>query len=166
MLGMKINYLFSPMIIGLTVMMASTAVVVKPTRGEVVNGTLSRRLDALRINQYTQVISSNPDDFDAYYKQGTTQAKLSNWQGAIANYNQAIRINPKNANAYYQRGFARSELNDYQGALEDLNQAIQLNPKHSEAYHRRGFVRERLNDADGAVSDYTRAVQTVLDKVR
>jgi tetratricopeptide (TPR) repeat protein len=107
---------------------------------------------------FTQAITLNPNDPDAYSYRGLIRDKLYDYEGALADHTQAITLNPQYSNAYVSRGNARAALHDYEGALADYTQAITLDPKHVNAYYNRGTTRGQLHDYEGALPDLTQAL--------
>ncbi len=53
-------------------------------------------------SEYTDTISQNPDDYNAYFKRGEARTALGDKLGALADYTQALRIAP-NIDSYYNR---------------------------------------------------------------
>ena len=78
------------------------------------------------IKYYTQAITINPQDAEAYNNRGIAKYESGDKAGAIKYYTQAITINPQDAEAYNNRGTAKYELGDKAGAIKDLETAKQL----------------------------------------
>ena len=78
------------------------------------------------IKYYTQAITINPQDAEAYYNRGLAKSESGDKAGAIADFTQAITINPQLAEAYSNRGIAKYESGDKAGAIKDLETAKQL----------------------------------------
>jgi tetratricopeptide (TPR) repeat protein len=51
-------------------------------------------------------------------------ARLNNFQNAIADYSKSIQLK-NDPGAYYLRGLMKVELKDYKGAIEDLDSAYE-----------------------------------------
>lgn len=116
------------------------------------------------IEDYNQVLRTNPQDADTYHNRGIARSESGDHAGAIEDYDQALQINPQDADAYYNRGVAQYSLKDSQGAIDDWNQALKINPNLAEAYGDRGFVRAELGDKTGAVADLQKAAKLFSDQ--
>jgi tetratricopeptide (TPR) repeat protein len=80
------------------------------------------------IAEYTQAITLDPQNVDAYIDRGDAKYNKNDIQGAIADYTQAIALNPNNARAYNERSRAEQSLGDSSGANADLTRANALDP--------------------------------------
>ena len=79
------------------------------------------------IEEYSQVINFNPDDYRAYRMRGAVYKKLGEYQNAIDDFSQIIRIRPFYEMAYYNRGNIYMILGLYEEAIRDLEMAVKLN---------------------------------------
>lgn len=93
-----------------------------------------------------------------FYQQGIENARVGDYQQALADYNQAIKLNPNLAEVYDQRGFVYYRLNDYSSAFADYSQALQINPSLASVYYHRGLTRFALGYSQTAIEDYTQAI--------
>jgi tetratricopeptide (TPR) repeat protein len=91
------------------------------------------------IEDYTQVLLSEPNNTEAYLNRGNARAALENYKGAIEDYTQVLRINPQDTRAYVNRSNVRRELGDYHGAIEDSHQARRFGFKEADGYVSRGL---------------------------
>ena len=114
------------------------------------------------IQDFSTVISRNPNDEQAYANRGVLYTKMTFYdlktnysEKAMADFDQAIKINPSYEWAYLNRGILYWHLKRIDMALDNLNMAIQLNPLFVEAYKVRArALREGAYDHCRALEDY------------
>ena len=114
----------------------------------------------LAIDDFTQAISIDPEDIDAYNSRGLMQLNLGHSELAIDDFTQAIKINPHYIFAYNNRGIAHDRNGNYQMAIDDFTRTIQINPKYIFAYHNRAAVHDHNGNYQMALKDYTQAIRT------
>ncbi len=117
------------------------------------------------IEDYTQVINTNPSDTEAYAHRGDANLAVGNKKEALEDYTQAIALNPEDANIYFQRGKVRANSNDKQGAIEDYTQAITLKPDEPDVYSKRGNAYSAIGNKKEAIEDYTQVITLKPDRV-
>ena len=78
------------------------------------------------IETYTEAITYNPENFEAFYYRGNAKASLRRYKEAIEDFSKAIEIHPKYADAYANRGQMKFYLNDNDGACDDWKVAESL----------------------------------------
>jgi tetratricopeptide (TPR) repeat protein len=107
---------------------------------------------------YSQSISLNERQPDAYNNRGMLQMELGAYEKAIADFNLALKHAPQHWNSHYNRGLALFEQGDYAKALLDFDAVVKGRPDHAEGYINRGLTRYRLEDFQGAIQDYDQAI--------
>jgi len=117
------------------------------------------------IQDLTNILWSQPDHADAYYKRGIASFNLFyerseqdsyNYYGAsFYDFNQATRLAPGSAEAFLYRGLTTPGLLDKRYA--DLTEAIRLNPNLAEAYYYRAFTLRE--DKNGTRKDLDEALR-------
>ena len=115
--------------------------------------------NAETIDDYTEMIKNNPNDFMAYHSRGIAYAKQKNFQQAVLDFSEAIKLNPNESRLYYNRALAYYYLKNYSQAISDCNKAIQLNPNYGAAYTNRGNCYFKLQNFTSATSDYNKALE-------
>jgi tetratricopeptide (TPR) repeat protein len=126
------------------------------------DGDIDRPLD-----DYNEVIESNPDDPLAYLDRGAARLKVCCYDGAIADFNKALELNPCCTAAYTGRGSvyydkAIHEHCDkalFQQAIADFTKAIEIDPKSALAYCNLGWTYEEIGEEQTAVACYLKALQ-------
>jgi len=109
--------------------------------------------------RYGQVLSGDPEHFDALRLLGMLQAQSGRPDEGVALIKRAIRVKPEVATAHVSLGAALSGLNRPAEAVGSLDAAIALKPDYFEArFHRASALRtldrraEALADLDAAVA--------------
>jgi tetratricopeptide (TPR) repeat protein len=111
------------------------------------------------IADFSQAITLDPDNKDAYKERGRAYAHKGDPDKAIADFNQAIRLDPKYTAAYANRGDAWRGKGDLDKAIADYTQAITLDPKSAAMYNGRGTIWRGKGDLDKAMADYNEAIR-------
>lgn len=116
-------------------------------------------------NDFTLVIISNPNCYEAYNGRGLAYWNLENYEMAILDYSKAIEIRPLVTKNYLDRADSYINLNQFSKALIDLNYYIE-NEKDSKdilwAYENRALVHSKLKDFKHAILDYNKTL--LIDK--
>ena len=118
------------------------------------------------ITECNQILATNPDDAEAYYKRGSAKIVLERYQWAIDDFNQVISRESTNAAAYNSRGFARNMLNQYEPAIADFDAALRLNPNYARAYINRGMTKVDRDLAKEAKADWETALKLAEEQGR
>ncbi|WP_319420657.1 tetratricopeptide repeat protein [Pleurocapsa sp. FMAR1] len=111
------------------------------------------------IDDYTQAIYLNPDDFTSYFKRADIYYYLKEYRQAINDYSQVILLKRSNESVYHNRGKAYYYLEEYQEAIDDYTQAIHINLNYDDAYNNRGLAYVKLGDRRRAISDFRQAAR-------
>lgn len=112
------------------------------------------------IQALTEILWSQPDHADAYYKRGIAFLNLSlssfleyreplhqnlylkrfnqYYRVSLYNFKQATRLAPRSAKAFLYRGLTQKDSDDEYG--ESFTEAIRLNPNFAEAYYYRAIA--------------------------
>jgi len=105
-----------------------------------------------------QIISVQPDHFDAAHVLAVVQAAQRKNESALASYDRALTLRPNHADALNNRGNTLLALNRIETALESYDRAIAARPGYPEALSNRGSALERLDRHDEALASYDRAL--------
>ena len=109
-------------------------------------------------NFYEQVISINPEHFDALHLLGLIWAHNKKPAQALYFLKKATLIDTNYAPAFYNLGVVLQDLNSFKEALASLDRAIALKPDYAEAYANRGNSLHELQKYDQSVASYDRAI--------
>lgn len=145
-------------------------------QGLLIEGNLRYDAGDLReaIAAYTQVLTIDPNNTEAYNRRSTARSAVGDYEGAFedlykaANYylNNEQSLQPTQtltvqatAEDYRHRGMDKLQKGDFQGALENFNQVLQLNGNDATAFACRGFAYRRLGDNQRAFEDLQQAAK-------
>lgn len=113
------------------------------------------------IADYTEAISQNPNDPDAFYDRGLAYLDKGDFDNSIKD--STISIDKKReADAYNNRGYAYFNKGENKLAEADYNEAINLDPTYVTVYFNRGLLYDKKGDYDKAIKDYS----TIIDKIK
>jgi tetratricopeptide (TPR) repeat protein len=85
------------------------------------------------IDNCSQLIETNPEDANAYFRRAQSRALKGDLQGAIADYTETLRFNPHYAEAHYRRALSHSALGNKAAATYDFQRAILYTPVEIDA---------------------------------
>jgi tetratricopeptide (TPR) repeat protein len=150
-------------------------------KGLIVQGNLRYELGDYHaaIEVYSEVLSLDPNNTEAYNRRSTARSALGDYQGAMEDLEkvtnlflsngQSSQLAPettvqKTAQDYHHEGLNKLQSGDFYGALEDLNQAIELNGNDATAYTCRGVVHRRLGNNQSATADLQQAAKLFVEQ--
>ncbi|MBV8306985.1 MAG: tetratricopeptide repeat protein, partial [Gammaproteobacteria bacterium] len=107
---------------------------------------------------YQEILSREPEHFDALHLLGVTAAQSGNPQQAAVLIGRALAIDPNNAAAHVNHGLALKELGRLDAALESLRRATVLDPRLPEPHYLSGLVLMQLAQYDAALASLERAI--------
>ncbi|MEA5554787.1 tetratricopeptide repeat protein [Anabaena cylindrica UHCC 0172] len=116
------------------------------------------------IEDFNQVIQSNPYFSAAYVKRGLAYYDSGIILQAVSDYTEAIKLDVQNVEAYYCRALARLTLKNLPGALEDVEKAIQLHLNYAAAYDLRGIVQRKQGNIQNAIANFKKAAELYLEQ--
>lgn len=81
------------------------------------------------ITAYSEAISAEPKNAEAYQYRGLTKSMKGDWKGCLEDENAALKLKPKNTEALALRAFANVNLGDAKAANEDFKKLESLDPQ-------------------------------------
>ncbi len=113
---------------------------------------------------YGQALEKSPKDSLTLLYRCEAQAKLGQFQPAIASCEQALNGNGNWGGenpglAWYNRGFAYRNLNQLELAVQSFDRALQLYPNHGPTWFEQGTTLRQLKRPNEALIAYTRAIE-------
>ncbi len=112
----------------------------------------------LAIANYTQAISTMPQNPEAHGGMGICYSNTNKEDQAIAEFTLAISQSPNNPKYYFNRGNTYMRKKQWQEAEADFSKALVLKPDYIDAYHNRAAVYGSIGKVDKAISDCTSAL--------
>lgn len=103
---------------------------------------------------YTQVISLDEKNMNAYLRRGFCRSVLKKYEEAVADYTFVVEKHPKHPFAYLSRGSAYNKMEKWQDALIDFNMVLNIDPKNQEAYNNRGWTKNGMGLYKEACQDW------------
>lgn len=111
------------------------------------------------IENYTQIINTNPKAEDAYINRAFLYFLTGNINSAIADYDSLISLNPKNEEFYLNRGYLKHISNRQNEAIKDYDAALQIKPDYAFAYNNRGVALAELGKVADSFASYNTAIK-------
>jgi len=103
-----------------------------------------------QIQIFTEAITLEPNNLDAYFYRGLAKNNIGDFNGAILDYTKVIFYEPS-ADVYFNRGNSKYSMMDFKGAEGDYTKALELNPEFIEARYSLGVTKNDLEDYKGAI---------------
>ncbi len=117
------------------------------------------------IENFSQLIRTNPEGADAYYQRGLNHQKLGDKTGAIEDYTEALHLDSTYAKAYHNRGVLLADIGNKKQAVEDLRLAAKYYFEQGdiESYEQaRNLSKEFYEVRHSLVNDETADAQTQM----
>jgi len=113
------------------------------------------------IQQFKEIIRSNPADDSSYFYLSTLYAQMSEYTVAERYLKRAMELRPRQGAHYYQLGLIRNRQKQWVAALDLFKQALELGTGGNDArvWKSIGDVQLELFDRDAALQAYTEALR-------
>jgi len=108
---------------------------------------------------YKEVLSIEPQNFDALNLMGAISASRCLWDDALIFFSKALDAGGNSFQLHNNRGNVFRELGQFNSALASYDMAIGLNPRYWEAYSNRGVLFRELNQFKSALESFDRAIE-------
>lgn len=113
----------------------------------------------LALEDYSNVIESNPKLGAAYNNRGLVYGDVGEYEQALADFTKAIELLPRSPIPYNNRGITYFAQGDTERALRDLGQAIELDDNYAPARFNRGLIHYGQGDFTAALTDLDLAIK-------
>jgi tetratricopeptide (TPR) repeat protein len=87
------------------------------------------------------------------------EAKIGEFDSAIADFNEHIRLMPKSLSGHLGRCLTFTSKGDFDRAISDCNEVIRLNPQLVNGYGARGMIWTEKGEFDNAIADFNEALR-------
>jgi superkiller protein 3 len=111
-------------------------------------------------------LQDSPQFVEAYYPLGFAQAKLGNYDEAIAALNKALELKPDYKEVkdilptvYAQKGSDLRNKKEFDEAIKCFQKALELNPQNAQIYYALGVTYADKRDIEKAVQSLNQAIQ-------
>lgn len=115
-----------------------------------------------QILKYTEAITLDANNLDAYFYRGLAKAELEDHFSAIIDFTKIIFFKP-DADSYYNRGNSKFELGDLEGAYNDYVNAIAVNQDFFQALYNLGITQFHLKRYKGALRTFNTILKVFPD---
>jgi len=105
---------------------------------------IDRGLDNDAIGVLGQLLSTSPDNFQAWFLLGVTQAKQRRFHDAIASFGKVVALQPKLAEPHNNLAVIYNELGDFRAAVKELEASLKLKPDYATAHENIGDLYVKL----------------------
>ena len=106
---------------------------------------------------YTDAVTLNPENIDAYIYRGGAFGNLKEYKRAESDFKIALKLDNRNFEAHYGLGTAYLYERDYRSAIFEFNEAINLDNSSGKAYYARGYCYEMTHKRFESYRDYETA---------
>ena len=113
---------------------------------------------AIAVQQYGEVVKSDPLDKEGYLLRGISQTQLGNFPEALADFTYVLALDPENVDAYDNRARIHATSGQAMEAIQDFSQVIDLRPTDREARMNRGVILLALGLREQALADLDTAI--------
>ena len=119
---------------------------------------MENRKENLTIDDYTNMIMLDPDNYALYIDRGILYDASGNSNKAREDFTMAIQINPDSFEALNNRGNIYRVEKVYDLAITDFTRCISINPMAVQSYINRGSTYDDMKDYALAIEDFTHAI--------
>jgi len=112
-----------------------------------------------QIDACTQILQSNPADFNALANRAIGFRVRGEYDRAITDFDAAVGINPGIAGLYLERGLAYEAKGEHLPAIRDFSEAIERGPKLVQAHFGRAMAYQANGQRDLSIADMDNAMR-------
>jgi cytochrome c-type biogenesis protein CcmH/NrfG len=117
-------------------------------------------LDDARVQQYTTILKSDPNNAQANIQLGNTYFDAERYEDAIKYYELGVKLEPKNVDASTDLGVSYYYSNRTDEALKQFDYSLKIDPKHTKTLLNQGIVRAfGKRDLQGATEAWQKVVE-------
>ena len=105
---------------------------------------IAKGQDTAAINTLKHAVAKKPDDYQAWFLLGVTQARKQLFEDAIASFHQVIELQPRLAEPHNNLAVIYNEKGDLRAAISELEASLELNPAYVTAHENIGDLYVKL----------------------
>jgi cytochrome c-type biogenesis protein CcmH/NrfG len=118
-------------------------------------------VDMARVQELTENIKRNPQDFDSLVELGNLNFDLQKLEEAISLYRKALEVRPEALNVRTDAGTAMFYLNRFDDAVKEFQEVLKTDPKNAEALFSLGVTMlHGKNDPNAAEQYWLKLIET------
>jgi tetratricopeptide (TPR) repeat protein len=116
-----------------------------------------------------EILTADPDNFDAHHLMGGLRAHQGDWDGAITHFDRAVALRPTDLDArenrnkavgsLLERAIGLSKERHFDAALAHFDLVVRSEPKLATAWNNRGNALLGMGRYDAAMASYERALE-------
>jgi len=91
-----------------------------------------------------QLLKNSPDNFQAWFLLGVTQAKQRRFHDAVLSFGKVVALQPKLAEPHNNLAVIYNELGDFRAAVKELEASLKLKPDYATAHENIGDLYVKL----------------------
>ncbi|WP_171966463.1 tetratricopeptide repeat protein [Mariprofundus micogutta] len=92
----------------------------------------------------SKVVKNSPDDYQAWFVLGVTQARSRQFDDAISSFHQVIKLQPELAEPHNNLAVIYNEKGELRAAIKELEASLELNPSYVTAHENIGDLYVKL----------------------
>ncbi|NLD98508.1 MAG: tetratricopeptide repeat protein [Fibrobacter sp.] len=119
---------------------------------------LQRGAYSQAVTAFRQVVSREPDNFEAQFNLGFAYLGWGRQSNAIEEFKKAMRLQPRNSEIWSNLAIAYENLGRTQDAINALYQAVQLNPQNTTARMNLAAMYGNANRPKDAIAQYKQVI--------
>jgi len=111
------------------------------------------------VTAFRQVVSREPDNFEAQFNLGFAYLQWGRQSNAIEELKKAQRLSPRNSQVWSNLAIAYENLGKHQESINALHQAVELDPNNITARMNLAAMYANANNQQEAIAHYKRVIQ-------
>ncbi|MFQ5455959.1 MAG: tetratricopeptide repeat protein [Nitrospirota bacterium] len=113
----------------------------------------------LAIENYTKVLSINPDYYLAYTNLGNIYYRMGRINLAMKNFQETLRINPESHKAHLSIGKIYHDYGRLDLAIKEFKEVLRINPNNYDARMNLGFIYQKQGRLDLTLKEYKEIIK-------